>query len=98
METLDEVERLFTEGVREAGERAAESVTRMNEENIQDSDKVYSGGEINSRTFAYNELVAKGDLMGIVIDKNRQVPLGVDGNIDKNALLAIVKTSANPWR
>ena len=35
MDTLDEVERLFTEGVRDAGERAAESVTRMDEGNVQ---------------------------------------------------------------
>ena len=42
MTDMDKLERLFTEGVREAGERAAEGVTRMNEENMQDSDKIYS--------------------------------------------------------
>lgn len=42
MTDMDKLERLFTEGVREAGERAAEDVTRMNEENMQDSDKIYS--------------------------------------------------------
>ena len=46
MDSLDELERLFTEGVREAGERTrtagVETVTRMNEENMQDSDRIYS--------------------------------------------------------
>ena len=46
MESLDEIERMFTEGVKEAGERTrtagVETVTRMNEENMHDSEKVYS--------------------------------------------------------
>lgn len=46
LNTLEEVERLFTEGVREAGERAGteetESLTRMNEEKMSVSDKTYS--------------------------------------------------------
>lgn len=44
LDTLDEVERLFTESVREAGERVrtAKPVTNMNEENVQVSGKKLS--------------------------------------------------------
>ena len=46
MDSLDELERLFTEGVREAGERTrtagVKTVTRMNEENMHDSEKKMS--------------------------------------------------------
>jgi hypothetical protein len=96
VESLEEIERLFTEGVREAGERArtagVETVTRMNKKNMHDSDKVYSNSEINNRTFTYNELAAKGYLMGVVIDKNQQVPLLDDGNIDVQAVLKTVRS------
>ena len=55
MESLDEIERLFTEGVREAGERTrtaeGETLTRMNEEKMQDSDKKYSLREEFSHEF-----------------------------------------------
>ena len=46
VESLDEIERMFTEGVREAGERTRtagiETVTRMNEKNMHDSEKKMS--------------------------------------------------------
>ena len=46
METLEEVERLFTEAALDAGERAGteetESLTRMNEEKMSVRDKAYS--------------------------------------------------------
>ena len=94
LDTLDEVERLFTESVREAGERVrtAEPVTSMNEENVQVSGKKLSVGDIDNRTFTYKELVAKGDIVGVVIDKNQQVPLLADGNIDTQAVLKTVRS------
>ena len=59
VDSLEEIERLFTEGVREAGERTrtagVETVTRMNEENMHDSPDVifskdgYSADEIENR-------------------------------------------------
>ena len=50
MDSLTELERLFTEGVTAAGERAkGADVTRMNEENMQVSDKKYSSSEARSQ-------------------------------------------------
>ncbi len=91
---MEEIERLFTEGVTAAGERAkGADVTRMNEEKVQDSgEKKLSSEAVDSRTFTYKELVAKGDLQGIVIDKNQQVPLLADGNIDIQAVLKTVRS------
>ena len=51
VESLEEIERLFTEGVREAGERTrtagVETVTRMNKENMHD--RVYSSSDARSQ-------------------------------------------------
>lgn len=53
LDTLDEVERLFTESVREAGERVrtagVENVTGMSSEKMQDLDKKYSSAEAKSQ-------------------------------------------------
>lgn|GEM_PF-2065280 len=48
--------------------------------------------DIDNRTFSYNELVAKGDLQGVVIGKARQVPLKADGSIDDDAIVKDVKS------
>ena len=53
VDSLDEIEQLFYEGVTEAGERSrtagVEAVTRMNEENMHDSDRVYSSPDTRSQ-------------------------------------------------
>ncbi len=48
--------------------------------------------DIDNRTFSYSELVAKGDLQGVVIGKARQVPLKANGGIDDDAIVKDVKS------
>lgn len=89
VESLETIEQLFYEGVVDAGEArrsgADGAVTRMN------SGKMQVSGDIDNRTFTYNELVAKGDLQGVIIDKNVQVPTLPNGSIDVTAVVQAVR-------
>ena len=57
----------------------------------QDVEKQIAEHEIAHRSFTYDELVAKGELQGVVIDKSRQVPRLANGSIDIKAVVDTVK-------
>ncbi len=57
----------------------------------QDVEKQIAERKIAQRSFTYDELVAKGDLQGVVIDKSRQVPRLANGSIDIKAVVDTVK-------
>lgn len=63
LDSLEEVERLFTEGVTEAGERArtagVETETNIDDGNAQDGREKLSVDDIDNRTFTYKELVQR---------------------------------------
>ena len=97
VESLDQVKRLFTESVVDASEARksaqAEGVTGVNQGKMQvrQVKTSVSSEELTNRSFTYNELVSKGDLQGIVIDKSRQVPKLANGSIDVNAVVQAVR-------
>lgn len=45
----------------------------------------------SERNFSYDELVAKDDLVGVVLGKDVQVPLNKDGSIDRNTIVSEVR-------
>ncbi len=46
----------------------------------------------SDRDFSYDELVSKGDLVGIIINKDQQIKFTPDGSIDKNYILDVVRS------
>ena len=69
--------------------------SRLNALNSLEDDVLFSKREdiINSnteRTFSYDELVAKGEIKGVVIKKNQQVKLTADGKVDMAYLMKVI--------
>ncbi len=59
---------------------------------LSDKDEsVYDIMGETERDFSYDELIAKDDLEGFVIDKTKQVKLAPDGSIDENWIVSEVK-------
>ncbi len=69
-----------------------ETAPDTNDEHMQVIVEKLSVDNIDNRTFTYKELVAKGNVAGVVIDKKQQVPLLSDGNIDTQAVLQAVRS------
>ena len=95
VESLDEIERMFTEGVREAGERTrtagVETETRMNEKNMHDNRKYsveYENTEPNQGIIDMVKKVKTG-----VFNDNDPVELGYIS--DKNAEIIKKLTGIN---
>lgn len=55
------------------------------------ADKKASYSDISNRTFSYDELVAKDELVGVVIKNSTQVPLNADGSVDAQNIVAKVR-------
>lgn len=61
--------------------------------NDESNDKIVNNDDeqFSDREYSYKELVAKGDIKGVVISKNQQVKLNADGSIDKNWIVNEVR-------
>ena len=55
-----------------------------------DSDVLYSDSDIDNRQFTYNELVAKGDLVGVSVDNNKTLKMK-NGVVDASWLVNEVR-------
>ena len=90
--SLEQLHKLWTDALADAGEAysGAESVVNSEGGVKEQARNAQNTNAPSNRTFSYNELVSKGDLYGVVVDKNQQ--LQMNGSvIDVNWLVNEVK-------
>lgn len=76
--------------IAKAMQTPVDNVTNVNILASTEGDTLYSVDEESERDFSYNELVAKGNLQGVVIDKNQRLQMN-GGVVDSSWLVNEVR-------
>ena len=82
---------MSAEAIAKVMKKPVDNVTNVNILASAEGDTLFSvDDDYSNRDFSYNELVAKGDLQGVVIDKNQQLQMK-GGLVDANWLINEVR-------